>query len=261
MAKYKVEISGYTFENTIQYSHKEMMDLLNQYHLTKDEDIKEKLIISNFKLILSLVQKYQQRVNNLDDLFQVGVIGLIKAIDNFDTSLDVRFSTYAVPLIMGEMKRYMRESSSIRIPRSLRDLAYKTLITSEEYMKKNNREASIKELSDLLGVNEYAVTEALSSTCSVASLSQEVQNDGNGPVDLESQIPDTKNETLDLNTRLDLKEAMNHLEEKELKIIQERYFENYTQSEIAQDLFISQAQVSRIEKQALKQLKKYLEGC
>ena len=220
--------------------------------------IKERLVLANLKLVLSLVQKYHQRVSNLDDLFQVGVIGLIKAIENFDTSLDVRFSTYAVPLIIGEIKRYIRDNSSMRIPRSMRDIAYKALMANEEFMKKNQREASTKELSKLLKIDEYLLVEALSSTNSVTSLSQEVQNDGNGQIDLESQIPDRKNQMEDMQNRIDLHSAMNHLDEKELQIILERYFLDHTQSEIAKELFISQAQVSRLEKQALSHLKKYM---
>ena len=258
MSRYKVEINGYTIQEYEKLSHQETMNLLDQYHQTNDENIKEKLVLSNLKLVLSLVQKYHQRVSNLDDLFQVGVIGLIKAIDHFDTSLDVRFSTYAVPLIIGEIKRYIRDNSPMRIPRSMRDLAYKALLANEEYMKKHHKEASTKELSKILDVDEFLLVEALSSTNSVTSLSQEVQNDGNGQIDLESQIPDRKNQMEDMQNSIDVYEAMNHLDEKELQIINERYFKGHTQSEIAKELFISQAQVSRIEKQALSHLKKYM---
>ncbi|WP_028043900.1 sigma-70 family RNA polymerase sigma factor [Candidatus Stoquefichus massiliensis] len=258
MSKYKVEMNGLLNQEYDKLSHQQMMQMLDQYHQTKDENIKEKLVLSNLKLVLSLVQKYHQRVSNLDDLFQVGVIGLIKAIDNFDTSLDVRFSTYAVPLILGEIKRYIRDNSPMRIPRSMRDLAYKALLANEEYTKKHNREATMAELSKILNVDEYQLVEALSSTNGVTSLSQEVQNDGNGPIDLESQIPDRKNQMENMQNNIDLYEAMNYLDDKELQIIQERYFKGHTQSEIAKELFISQAQVSRIEKQALSQLKKYM---
>lgn len=258
MSKFKVEINGYSLHEYDKLSHKETMELLDQYHLIKDESIKEKLVLSNLKLVLSLIQKYHQRGHNLEDLFQVGVIGLIKAIDNFDTSLDVKFSTYAVPLILGEIKRFTRDNSPMRIPRSMRDLAYKALLQNEQYMKQHHREATPKELSQLLNVEESLLVEALSSTHGVTSLSQEVQNDGNGQIDLESQIPDRKNHMEDMNSYIDLREAMNHLDEKELQIINERYFKGQTQSEIARDLFISQAQVSRIEKQALSHLKKYM---
>lgn len=258
MSKYKVEMNGFQIQDCEKLSHQQTMQLLDDYHQSHDEKIKERLVLANLKLVLSLVQKYHQRVSNLDDLFQVGVIGLIKAIENFDTSLDVRFSTYAVPLIIGEIKRYIRDNSSMRIPRSMRDIAYKALMANEEFMKKNQREASTKELSKLLKIDEYLLVEALSSTNSVTSLSQEVQNDGNGQIDLESQIPDCKNQMEDMQNRIDLHSAMNHLDEKELQIILERYFLDHTQSEIAKELFISQAQVSRLEKQALSHLKKYM---
>lgn len=260
MSKYKVELNGTNIENYEKLSHQQTIELLKTYHQNHDSCIKEKLVLSNLKLVLSLVQKYQQRVNNLDDLFQVGVIGLMKAIDHFNTNLEVRFSTYAVPLIQGEMKRYLRENSPMRIPRSLRDIAYKALLVNEEYMKKYNREASIKELSQRLNVDEYTLVEALSSTHSVSSLSQEVQNDGNGPMDLESQIPDNHSHMEDIQKTIDLQKAMHHLDQKEMQIIHERYFQGLTQSEIAKDLMISQAQVSRIEKQALSHLKKYMIG-
>ena len=258
MSKYKVELNGYQWNDCEKLTHQQTMQLLDQYHLYHDEKIKEKLVLANLKLVLSLVQKYHQRVNNLDDLFQVGVIGLIKAIDNFNTTLDVRFSTYAVPLIIGEIKRYIRDNSPMRISRSMRDLAYKALLANEEYMKVHHKDASAHELSKLLNVDEYLLVEALSSTNSVTSLSQEVQNDGSGQIDLESQIPDRKNQIEEIQNSIDLREAMNHLDEKELQIINERYFRGHTQSEIAQELLISQAQVSRIEKQALSHLKKYM---
>lgn len=258
MSKYKVEMNGFQIQDCEKLSHQQTMQLLDDYHQSHDEKIKERLVLANLKLVLSLVQKYHQRVSNLDDLFQVGVIGLIKAIENFDTSLDVRFSTYAVPLIIGEIKRYIRDNSSMRIPRSMRDIAYKALMANEEIMKKNQREASTKELSKILKIDEYLLVEALSSTNSVTSLSQEVQNDSNGQIDLESQIPDRKNQMEDMQNRIDLHSAMNHLDEKELQIILERYFLDHTQSEIAKELFISQAQVSRLEKQALSHLKKYM---
>lgn len=258
MSKYKVEMNGYSFQDYQKLTHKQTMALLDEYHETGDEQAKEKLVLSNLKLVLSLAQKYHQRVQNLDDLFQVGVIGLIKAIENFDTSLELRFSTYAVPLILGEMKRYIRDNSPMRIPRSMRDIAYKALLANEEYMKKYHKEATTKQLAELLQIDEYVLVEALSSTQGVASLSQEVQNDGNSAIDLESQIPDHHQEMIDLNDRIDLREAMNRLDEKELQIIKERYFLGQTQSEIARELFISQAQVSRLEKQALSHLKKYM---
>lgn len=258
MSKYKVEINGYTLENYSKLTHQQTMKLLDLYQKTHREEYKDTLVLSNLKLVLSIVQKYHQRVHNLDDLFQVGVIGLIKAIENFDTSLDVRFSTYAVPLIIGEIKRYIRDNSILRIPRSMRDLAYRVMQVNEEYTKKNNREATTQELSKILEIDEYTLVEALSSTNSVSSLSQVVQSDGNGQIDLESQIPDHHSSIENIHNSIDLHEALNHLDEKEMRIIRERYYMGQTQSEIAKELMISQAQVSRIEKQALTHLKKYM---
>lgn len=258
MSKYKVEINGYTMQDYKKLTHLETMELLDLYQKTKDDQYKDTLVLSNLKLVLSLVQKYHQRVNNLDDLFQVGVIGLIKAIENFDTSLDVRFSTYAVPLIIGEIKRFIRDNSPLRIPRSMRDIAYKAMQANENYTRQFHREATTKELAQILDIDEFTLVEALSSTNTVTSLSMEVQNDGNGQIDLESQIPDRHKNVEDVHASMDLREAMHHLDEKELQIINERYFQGHTQSEIAKELYISQAQVSRIEKQALLQLKKYM---
>lgn len=258
MAKYKVEINGYNPQNTKKLSHEEMMECLKEYQKTKDLKMKDKMIMGNMNLVLSLIQKYQQRCDNMDDLFQVGMIGLIKAIEHFDTSLDLRFSTYAVPLIIGEIKKYLRENSLIKIPRTLRDLAYKVLQESEKYHKQYLKDPSIKELSQRLECNENMVTEALFSTYNVTSLSQEVNNDGNGIIELEDQIKDEQDDYLRLNNHLDLKKALYHLNDKENLIIQQRYYEGQTQAEIAKELFLSQAQVSRLEKQAIHKLRKYM---
>jgi len=257
MAKYTVEMVG-NIQDYPKLTHQQTMEKINEYHQTKKEDIKEELVLCNLKLVLSLVQKYHQRTNNLDDLFQVGIIGLIKSIENFDTSLNVRFSTYAVPLIIGEMKRYLRDNSPLRIPRSIRDLAYKAMLENEKYIKSYDKDASTKELSHLLKVDESLLVEALSSTHNVTSLSQEIQNDGNGQIEMVTQIPNPKNELDHINDYMDLKQAIRHLDQKEKQIINQRYFQDLTQSEIAKELFISQAQVSRIEKQALAHLKKYM---
>lgn len=254
----KVEITGVNTQNLVVLTNKEMQELLLRIK-DGDREARNKMIVGNLKLILSVLKKFNNRHDNMDDLFQVGIIGLIKAIDHFDTSLDLRFSTYAVPLIIGEVKRFLRDNSPLRIPRSLRDIAYKILIETEDYSKKNQREPTIEELSRKLNIDQSLILEAMHSTHSVSSLSQEVQNDGQGMIELENQIGDKKDDFLELNRRLDLKEAMRHLDEKENLIIRQRYYEGQTQSEIAQELFISQAQVSRIEKQALQRLQKYMQ--
>lgn len=257
MAKYTVEMVGYR-QDYPKLTHQQTMQKINEYHHSQNSEIKDELVLSNLKLVLSLVQKYHQRTNNLDDLFQVGIIGLIKAIENFDTSLNVRFSTYAVPLIIGEMKRYLRDNSPMRIPRSMRDLAYKAMQKNEEYVKEMNHEASFQELAQLLKVDEPVLVEALSSTNGVTSLSQDIQGDGNGQIEMITQIPSPKNEMNSIHDYMDLRQAIHHLDLKERQIIKQRYFQDQTQSEIAKELFISQAQVSRLEKQALQHLKKYM---
>lgn len=257
MSKYKVEMKGY--DQYPQFTHQQMMEKLELYRKKHDQSIKEELVLSNLKLVLSLVTKYQQRANNMDDLFQVGIIGLIKAIENFNTQLNVHFSTYAVPLIVGEIKRYLRDNSPLRISRSMRDLAYKALLENEKYIRIHHREPSVDILAKTLDVDKMLLIEALSSTHSVSSLSQEVQNDGNGKIELIHQLPNPKNELEHFHDHLDLQNALKILDDKERFIIQQRYFQDQTQSEIAKELFISQAQVSRLEKQALSHLKKYMD--
>ena len=259
MSKYKVEMNGSVL-NYPQLSHKETIEKLKEYHQTHDEKIKDELVFANLKLVLSLVQKYHQRVHHIDDLFQVGIIGLMKAIDNFNVELNVHFSTYAVPLIIGEIKRYLRDNSPLRIPRSLRDIAYKALQCQEKYMRKYHKEPRIDEISRILDIDEKLLVEALSSTHSVSSLSQDIQNEGEGKIELVNQIPHPHNEMDHIQNHIDLYQAMNQLNEREKQVIQDRFFDNLTQSEIADSLFISQAQVSRIEKQALAHLKSYMEG-
>jgi RNA polymerase sporulation-specific sigma factor len=256
MSQYKIELNG-IHKDSQKLSHQEMMTLLKEYQESKDEKIKERLVYDNIKLVLSLTQKYHHRSDNLEDLFQVGIIGLIKAIHNFNVDLDVRFSTYAVPLIEGEIKRYLRENNCLRVPRSLKDVSYKVLKESEKYINTFHKEASIDELSKRLNIDSSIVLEAMKSNYSVASLSQVVQT-GDNDIELQDKIENKKDDFRSLQLHLDLTEAMKHLDEKESQIIHQRYYEGQTQSEIANELFISQAQVSRIEKNALHRMQKYL---
>ncbi|MCD8029026.1 MAG: sigma-70 family RNA polymerase sigma factor, partial [Erysipelotrichaceae bacterium] len=191
----------------------------------------------------------------LEDLFQVGVIDLIKAIDNFDISLNLCFLTYAVPLIMGEIKRFIRDDSTVHIPRSMRDISYHALRLQEDYLKKYDKEMSMQELSRQMNIDEAILSQAIASNNTVTSLSYPMQDNGN---DLESMIPSSKNTLSNVHEHMDLYNALNHLNQKELTVIHQRYFNDLTQSEIAADLLISQAQVSRIEKQALHHLKYYM---
>ncbi len=258
MSKYTIELNGFSFYMQKQLSHEEMRKLLIHYQKYKDEESKNQLIYANFKLVLSIVKKYNSKSEHLEDLFQVGIIGLIKAIENFDLSYNLKFSTYAVPLILGEVKKYIRDSSSIKIPRSLRDIAYKVIQEKEEYIKVYNKEPTVKELSKKLNLDEYLIVEALSSTLCVSSLSQEIQNDGESTIDLESQLKDTSHDYNEYNMILDLNNAMKELSKHEFDIIKKRYYQGKTQMELANELFVSQAQISRIEKKALMNLKRIM---
>lgn len=258
MSQYKIEINGLDIYKCEKMDHETMMKLMKEYKKTNDMKIKERMIYGNLKLVLSLVQKYHHRCDSMDDIFQVGMIGLIKAIDNFDVTLDLRFSTYAVPLIIGEIKRFLRENTSLRIPRSLKDISYKILLETDKCVKNNGKEPTVEELARNLNIDKKMIIEAIGSTYNVTSLSQVVSQDGENSIQLEDQIKTKKDDYKDMNKKLDLYDAMKHLDQKENLVIHQRYYEGLTQSEIAQELFISQAQVSRIEKQALERLQKYM---
>ena len=255
MSRYKVEINGYTIQEYEKLSHQETMNLLDQYHQTNDENIKEKLVLSNLKLVLSLVQKYHQRVSNLDDLFQVGCVGLIKAIDNFDLSHEVRFSTYAVPMITGEIKRYLRDNNPLRISRSIKDIAYKTLKLKEQLMDINGNYPTNAEIADILGVSEYDIISALESLKDPISMYEPIYNDGGDTIYLFDQIA-AKTDDYELDTKISLDKALNSLKKRERYILDQRYIIGKTQMEIALELGISQAQISRIEKNAITHIKK-----
>ncbi len=256
MARHKVEICGVNTANIEVLKNNEMVELFKLYQ-AGNLLAKEKLINGNLKLVLSILRKYNNRIDNLDDLFQVGCIGLIKAIDNFDLSHEVRFSTYAVPMILGEVKRYLRDNSSLRISRSIKDLAYKSLTTKEKLMNKLNREPTIKEIALELEVKEFEVVNALESLRDVHSMSEPIYNDGGDTIFLSEQVADTKNK-LSIDTQVMLKDALSKLTLKEQFIINQRYFEGMTQMELSKELGISQAQISRIEKNGLEIMKKLM---
>ena len=238
MSRYKVVISGIHTADLKVLSNEEMKELFKKYQ-SGDEQAKEDLIQGNLKLVLSIVQRFSNRCENMDDLFQVGCIGLVKSIDNFDLKHEVRFSTYAVPMIMGEIKRYLRDNQVIRVSRHLKDLAYKVFRLKEEYIHEHQKEPTIHWLAEQLQVKEKDVVDALDSTQSVVSIFEPVYNsDGD---------------------ELTLKKSMRNLKGKEKDIIQKRYYQDKTQTEIANELGISQAQVSRLEKNAIALLKKEFE--
>lgn len=257
MARHKVEISGVNTANIKVLSSKETMELFEKMH-NGDLFAREDLINGNLKLVLSILKKYKKKNEELDDLFQVGCIGLVKAIDNFDTSLGVKLSTYAVPMILGEIKRYLRDNNSIRISRSIKDTAYQTLKAKEELALKYGREATIKELAQYLNKTEFEIANALEAMKTPNSLFEPIYNDGGDTIYLCDQIEDKKsNKDLDLN--LAVLEALNNLDERQKNIIDQRYIIGKTQMEIASELGISQAQISRLEKDAINDMKKYLD--
>ncbi len=256
MAKNKVEITGINTSKLKVLSHSEMISLFIEYQKGSKE-AKDKLVEGNLKLVLSILKKYQNKTDNLDDLFQIGVVGLIKAIDNFDLSLNVKFSTYAVFMIEGEIKRYIRDNTSIRISRSIKDLAYKVLNYKEEYMNKYGKEASTKEILNDLKISEYELSESLMSLVKPQSLYEPIYNDGSDTIYLMDQIEDKK-ENKDLDSLISLRKALNKIKERERNILINRFIIGKTQTEIANDLNISQAQVSRLEKNAINNVKKLI---
>lgn len=255
MANYKVEISGINTNDITVLKNSEMIELFKRYQ-EGDLFAKDLLINGNLKLVLSVLKKFYYKTDNMDDLFQVGCIGLIKAIDNFDLSYDVQFSTYAVPMILGEIKRFIRDNNIVRVSRSLKDIAYKSLNYMEEYYALNGREPSVEEISSALGFSEYDIGNALISLKDPVSMYEPIYNDGGDTIYLFDQIEDKKNDNL--SNRLEIENAIEELDEREKYILDQRYVIGKTQMEVAESLDISQAQVSRLEKKAIKELKKVL---
>ena len=256
MYKKVVNINGVNTNNLKVLTHEEMISLFKKY---KEGDIsaKDELVSGNLKLVLSILKKYNNRSEYIDDLFQIGVVGLIKAVDNFDLSHEVRFSTYAVLMIEGEIKRYIRDNNSLRISRSIKDLSYKILTFKEEFMKENNREATTDEIAEGLGVSNYEVVEALMSLKQPESLYEPIYNDGGDTIYLLDQIEDKK-ENKDLDSLISMRKALNKIKQREKNILINRFIVGKTQMEIAKDLGVSQAQVSRLEKNAIKNVKRLI---
>ena len=253
----KVEICGINTSTLKVLNDDEKRELLVKSS-KGDKDARKKLICGNFRLVLSVLQGFSGRCKASDDLFQVGCIGLIKAIDNFDTSLDVKFSTYAVPMILGEMRRYVRDNNSIRVPRSLRDLAYKALQAKEKFIYTFGREPTTDEIADRLGVDEKEVIAALDAISDPISLYEPIYSDASDSVYILDQIKDSKNTDEEWINKIALAQAINKLEQREKRILAMRFFRGRTQTEVAQEIGISQAQVSRIEKNALEKVRNRL---
>lgn len=257
MALNKVYLCGVNTSKLPVLSEEEKKRLFDRIE-EGDARARQQFIEGNLRLVLSVVSRFNNSGENPDDLFQVGCIGLIKALDNFDRSLNVKFSTYAVPMIIGECRRYLRDNNSIRVSRSLRDIAYKAIYTKDILTKKNDREPSIVEIANEIDISPEDVTMALDAIATPASLYEPVYTDGEDTLYLMDQISDKKNKEEKWVDNLSLAAAMDHLNPRELDIIKLRYYHGKTQTEVAEEICISQAQVSRLEKNALKKMKNYL---
>ena len=254
MKTIKVEINGVNTAELPVLTSNEQKEMLKKIK-EGEKELKQDFVNANLRLVLSLVKKFNHRCDNVDDLFQVGVVGLIKAVDNFDISQNVQFSTYAVPMIIGKIKRFLRDSSSMRISRSIRDLSYKLSKEKEEFIKVNNVEPTIEYLAKAVGANEEDVILALDSIVTPMSLYDAVYNDGGDVIYVLDQLKNDKNEVENLTDTLSVLQALEKLSEKERNIIKRRFFDNKTQVELAEEIGVSQAQISRLEKNALKNIK------
>lgn len=257
MAMYKVEICGVNTAKLPLLTDEEKKELFEKIQ-KGDKKAREDFIRGNLRLVLSIIQRFSNSGENIDDLFQIGCIGLMKAIDHFDVTLNVKFSTYAVPMIIGEIRRYLRDNNSIRVSRSIRDTAYKAIYTKELMMKKNDKEPTVEEIAEKLDVTPEDIVYALDAIQSPVSLYEPVYAESGDTLYIMDQISDKKNKEDNWIEEISLKAAVNHLSEREHKIINMRYFEGKTQMEVAEEINISQAQVSRLEKKALRSMKNYL---
>ena len=255
MGKYKVEISGCNTSKLITLSPEEMRILFQK--IKEDPAARDLLIEGNLKLVLSVLKKFYYREQNMDDLFQVGCVGLIKAIDNFDLTYDVQFSTYAVPMIIGEIKRFMRDNSSLRVSRSLKDIAHRTLKLIDQSMQNGKNVIDYDWIANMLGVDVFDVYNAMSAMRIPISMYEPIYNDGGDTIYLYDQIVDERIDK-DFSNRFVIEEAIADLKKREQYVLEERFLIGKTQMEVASELDISQAQVSRIEQKAIKELKKAL---
>lgn len=257
MAMYKVEICGVNTAKLPLLTDEEKKELFEKIQ-KGDKKAREDFIKGNLRLVLSIIQRFSNSGENIDDLFQIGCIGLMKAIDHFDVTLNVKFSTYAVPMIIGEIRRYLRDNNSIRVSRSIRDTAYKAIYTRELMMKKSDKEPTVEEIAEKLDVQPEDIVFALDAIQSPVSLYEPVYAESGDTLYIMDQISDKKNKEDNWIEEISLKAAVDHLSEREHKIINMRYFEGKTQMEVAEEINISQAQVSRLEKKALRSMKNYL---
>ena len=257
MAQGKVEICGVNTAKLPLLKNEEK-DALFERIKQGDKEARETYIKGNLRLVLSVIKRFSNTNENADDLFQIGCIGLIKAIDNFDSTLQVKFSTYAVPMILGEIRRFLRDNNSIRVSRSLRDIAYKAIYAKEHMMKTSVGEPTLQEISDEIGIPKEEIVFALDAIQSPVSLFDPVYTEGGDTLYVMDQISDKKNKEENWVEEMSLNEAIKRLNEREHHIIELRFFEGKTQMEVAEEIGISQAQVSRLEKSALRNMKNYL---
>ncbi len=257
MASYKVEICGVNTSKLPLLKNAEKEELFTRIE-QGDTKAREKYIEGNLRLVLSVIKRFSSSGENVDDLFQIGCIGLIKAIDNFDASLNVRFSTYAVPMIVGEIRRFLRDSSPIRVSRSIKDTAYKAIYTRENLTRKNLKEPTLEEIAAEVSISKEEILYALDAIQNPLSLYEPVFTDGSDTLYVMDQVSDKKNKEETWVEHLSLNDAMRRLSDREFEIISLRFFGGKTQMEVAQLVGISQAQVSRLEKNALKTMRTYL---
>ena len=257
MAGNKVEICGVDTSALPVLSHERMQALMQRAH-AGDELARRELIQANLRLVLSVIQRFHGRGENMDDLFQVGCIGLMKGLDNFDMNMNVRLSTYCVPMIIGEIRRYLRDNNPIRVSRSLRDTAYRALRERETLAARDGREPGVGDIAAALSVNEEDVVLALEAIQDPVSLSEPVYQNGGDAIYVMDQVRDERVSEDDWVRDLSIRQALDHLQPREQRIIRQRYFQGRTQMEVADEIGISQAQVSRLEKAALQAMKKYI---
>lgn len=251
----KVEISGVDTSKLPKLSNEEKNELLIKIK-NGDNEAREKFINGNLRLVLSVIQRFYNRGENVDDLFQIGCIGLIKSIDNFDLKQNVQFSTYAVPMIIGEIRRYLRDNNSVRVSRSIRDTAYRVLQIKEKISKEENREANIEEIAKEIGIEKEEISFCLDAIQDPVSLQEPIYKDGTENLYVMDQISDNKNIDERWVEDLTMAQAMKKLNKREKEIISRRFFDGRTQMEVAEEIGISQAQVSRLEKDAINRIRK-----
>lgn len=255
MTRHKVEICGVDTSKLPVLKNEEMRELFERLQ-AGELSAREELVNGNLRLVLSVIKRFNNRGEYVDDLFQVGCIGLMKSIDNFDLSHNVRFSTYAVPMIIGEIRRYLRDNNPIRVSRSLRDIAYKALQVREKLINKTSKEPKPMEIAEEMGIPHADIVFAMDAIQDPVSLFEPIYNDGGDPIYVMDQISDDKDSEDSWSDKLSLKEGIHQLEGREKMILNKRFFQGKTQMEVANEIGISQAQVSRLEKSAIHQMNK-----